>query len=412
MSNFTRVTSGQVAGATVTLPSHQASDLFIAWAVSDGAFSPSTPAGWTSLGTGGFTSNNARACIMWCTSGAMSNPTFTGADAVYYVQYRNVIAIGAFVVGEDITASNFDYPALTFDFPASYTQVCWGWLNGVDASSAPPVGANLQSSNAYGTKYAGIGDSNGAVSSFPAFDTGLSRGDINSPYFAVELIAWPGDGWLHVESAAITTVGGSGAGSINVSIPATVDAGNLLLMFVTNDAAAKNFGSTPTDWTKLSSTTTLGAVYGKVADGTEGGTTVNVSVASGTPEWYAVSYVISNWSGSLSDVAIVENRKASSTTIAHDSLSPSWGSDKVAWFIAGAFDETGTDVALSTTPGWAYAGYRDGGTNSLSAYTAVRYQEVGTLDPANITLSSARANIGWTVAVKSVFRDSFFWSFL
>ena len=83
-----------------------------------------------------------------------------------------------------------------------------------------------------------------------------------------------------------------------VNIPATVNAGDLLIVLFTNDGSATV--TIPSGWTELASDTRWSSVwlsvYYKIAAGTEGGTTVDF-VTSAAEEAAAQVYRISNCHG-------------------------------------------------------------------------------------------------------------------
>jgi hypothetical protein len=83
-----------------------------------------------------------------------------------------------------------------------------------------------------------------------------------------------------------------------VNMPATVDAGDLLIALFSNDGSATI--TTPDEWTQLASNTNGAAVrlsvYYKIAAGTEGGTTVNF-VTSAAEQAAAQVYRIMDWNG-------------------------------------------------------------------------------------------------------------------
>ena len=83
-----------------------------------------------------------------------------------------------------------------------------------------------------------------------------------------------------------------------VNMPATVNAGDLLIVLFTNDR--NETVTTPAGWTALASDANGQAVrlsvYYKIAAGTEDGTTVNF-VTSSTEQAAAQVYRITNWHG-------------------------------------------------------------------------------------------------------------------
>ncbi|MCJ7575163.1 MAG: hypothetical protein MUO80_00495, partial [Dehalococcoidia bacterium] len=101
-----------------------------------------------------------------------------------------------------------------------------------------------------------------------------------------------------VVASVTETAFGSDTTGHNVTMPATVNAGDLLIVLFTNDGDATV--TTPSEWTELASNEADGAVrlsvYYKIAAGTEGGTTVNF-VTSASEQAAAQVYRITDWHG-------------------------------------------------------------------------------------------------------------------
>ena len=98
---------------------------------------------------------------------------------------------------------------------------------------------------------------------------------------------------------SVTETGfGTGTTDHYVDMPATVNAGDLLIVLFTNNRVATV--TIPGGWTELASDTSgshiRASVYYKVAAGTEGGTTVNF-VTSAAEEAAAQVYRITDWHG-------------------------------------------------------------------------------------------------------------------
>jgi len=89
-----------------------------------------------------------------------------------------------------------------------------------------------------------------------------------------------------------------------VSMPASVNAGDALIVIFTNDGSATV--TTPAGWTQLytlaNGTALTGGAYAKVASGSEGGGTVDF-VTSATESASAQCYRISGWHGLMAGIA-------------------------------------------------------------------------------------------------------------
>lgn len=145
------------------------------------------------------------------------------------------------------------------------------------------------------------------------------------------------------------------------NMPATVNAGDLLLALVGVDSTATI--GTPSGWTLLGTFTTVNptfSVYGKVADGTEDSTTVDWATL--TNEQASVHVIrITAWAGSLNSVLLamrgggqsdqLQLRIGASADVLWvaaqaKSTSSTWGSTPTNYI-----NETKSDVAQDTTTG-------------------------------------------------------------
>ena len=140
------------------------------------------------------------------------------------------------------------------------------------------------------------------------------------------------------------TVFDSATTAHDVSMPATVNAGDLLIVLfrLSDDGVSL---STPTNWTAKSSDIT-GALYVKSAAGTEGGGTVDFvsSVASGG---VAQVYRISNWHGDITTTGFAfSEATGKSLTPDPPNLAPGWGTLDILW-LAVTFDNTSRAITGS-----------------------------------------------------------------
>jgi len=193
-----------------------------------------------------------------------------------------------------------------------------------------------------------------------------------------------------------------------VDMPTTTVSGELLMMlFVCHTTAAH---TTPSGWTvqwnlatsSLSNTT----CFVKVADGTEGGTTVDI-VTADAQSAAAQVYRITDWEGTLSGVEsgvmVVEDV---SNTPDPPSLTPSWGQMDTLWiamFGAGDDDETVTSFPTDYTDGVdTVSGAGLGSDAGCEVGTARRELNATTDDPGQFTLTASEQNVANTVAIRSM----------
>ncbi len=194
----------------------------------------------------------------------------------------------------------------------------------------------------------------------------------------------------------------------NVQMPATVNAGDLLIAFIATDGTPGL--TTPSGWTwffgwdSWQGTGNKFSMYAKKAVGTEGGTTVNF-VTSVAEKAAAQVYRITGWrdSGTITNDIEWANAGATSTTPDPPSLNPvNWDVEGTLWIASyGAEDNddltsyptgysggtfTKSDVPLSTT--------------STSMASAWRNLAAASEDPGTFTTAASKFWIASTVAVR------------
>jgi hypothetical protein len=207
-----------------------------------------------------------------------------------------------------------------------------------------------------------------------------------------------------VNSITPTTFGTDSA-THNVSMPATVAAGDLLLAFFTSDG---NPTITASGWTALSTvsngTNVTGSVWGKVAAGTEGGTTVNFSTGGATEQGAAQVYRIDtgSWSGTLATGTDATGASAGTTAAPNPAaLDPaSWAAENSLWI---AYAAGGTYTTVTTYPtGYANGTHTIGGTGATGASTSTARvtSAASSVDPAAFAMSNSTSGVAFTAAVR------------
>ena len=190
----------------------------------------------------------------------------------------------------------------------------------------------------------------------------------------------------------------------NVSMPATVNSGDLLIILF-GRMNTGDISTTPSGWTRQISEGDLAfarnEVYLKVADGTEGGTTVNIATSSAVAG-SAQAYRVTDWFGALAGVETSTVFENSVTDPDPPSLSPSWGSADTLWFAI--FIYSNDDGTVSAYP-TSYTGGVDtltGGAanNNCAIGSARRENATATEDPGVFTLSTAERGTAITLAVR------------
>jgi hypothetical protein len=192
----------------------------------------------------------------------------------------------------------------------------------------------------------------------------------------------------------------SGSTTHAVDMPNSVSSGELLLIVFSSYACGTI--TTPSGWTSLDTKGNHGAVFAKDADGTEGGTSVTVTVqVSKTAS--AIVHRISGWGGTLADdVDIAAVSAAQSAYPNARSLTAGWGAaDNLFLSVAVAGDD---DASFDSAPS-GYSGLTSivsgGGTNNgCSAGSAYIESASDTEDPTAFTLSASESWYAWTLVIE------------
>ena len=214
--------------------------------------------------------------------------------------------------------------------------------------------------NWYSMKGASLGSCTGTTAGTSTYDTGVSKMKFCDGTSWFEMAASSGPPAVRSRTFYIGGLSTSHA----MNLPATVSAGDLLIINVSS-----RYGTTvtmPGGWTLLTSGTSgtggtdrVLSIYYKTAAGTEGGTTITVTLSiSGAAT--STAYAISGWQGTPEAATAI----GSSTTPDPPSLSASWGGAS-SLFLA-AFSAYGS--AASAIP----TGYSDGigGSSGNPSYNA------------------------------------------
>jgi len=193
------------------------------------------------------------------------------------------------------------------------------------------------------------------------------------------------------------------------NMPATTDAGDLLIVLFTNDGNASV--TTPGGWNSLASYTPNGnhvrlSAYYKIAAGTEGGTTVNF-VTSAAQEAAAQVYRITNWHGTTPP-EISTAASGSDTAPDPASLNPvGWNIADTLW-IAVAGQDRGNQPGPPAYP----SGYTDGistlsssGNGCCQTHSARRVLAAASEDPGAFTITASSQWVAFTIAVRPVRYD-------
>jgi hypothetical protein len=208
--------------------------------------------------------------------------------------------------------------------------------------------------------------------------------------------------------ASVTeTAFGSDATNHTVTMPATVNAGDLLIVLFTNDGSATV--TTPAGWTALASTASGDqvrlSVYYKIAAGTEGGTTVNF-VTSATEEAAAQVYRITDWHGTTPPEI---STAATNTTAAPDpsSLNPAgWDVANTLWLAVAGQDQGGGTLSYPASyTGGITTRSSTTGSKRCQTMSARRVLAAASANPGAFTIGTSDEWVAFTIAVRPVQRN-------
>lgn len=192
----------------------------------------------------------------------------------------------------------------------------------------------------------------------------------------------------------------------SVDMPATVNAGDLLLLVYGSQTTAGD-PQTPSGWTALQSATDYstgtGAVFAKVADGTEGGGTVEVSLAA-TRRGAAQIIRVSGWEGTISGVELggVVADVGAGTAPNAGSFSPSWGAEDTlwVWFVTASDDDEDVTAAPSGYSNLTSTKTGAGLNASATVGSATLANNAASEDPGAGTLSDNADFMTGVIAVR------------
>lgn len=191
----------------------------------------------------------------------------------------------------------------------------------------------------------------------------------------------------------------------NVQLPATINAGDILLALFSSDSdsAVSWDNATAGAWTQLHSTVQADgemrfSAFWKIADGSEDGLTLSVSTASAT----RTAWHIYRISGGQS-VAAATPATAAGRTFNPDppSVTPSWGSADTLWIVGLGIDGQAGGVA-APSPYDATAIFDQNTTPSCTVASGYRTNAAASENPAAWTLDNEQECVRVTYAIEPV----------
>jgi len=201
-------------------------------------------------------------------------------------------------------------------------------------------------------------------------------------------------------------------GNINthaIPMPATVSAGDLLLVFPLREGSESGSFNTPTGWTKLfdDSTFRQNYAFAKVAGGDESGTTVDFVISGGlSSRTIAIILAIQDWHGTIGDGI---DWQLAGSTVDPPSLTTTWGAADNLWIAANVSGSTDWTYNADPNP-TSYSGLisvQSGVATNLttrySAAVAFRSLNAATEDPGAFATSgvgSPQETVSVTFAIR------------
>lgn len=208
-----------------------------------------------------------------------------------------------------------------------------------------------------------------------------------------------------VYESVIDTDFSASATSMPVNMPATVNAGDLLIALV----EVRNAGTwtKPTGWSDISTLSqggggSVGKLNGfyKIADGTEDSTTPTWTASvSTTGAWVTIR--VSSWHGTTPPEATTASGDA--TNANPPSLTPSWGAEDTLWLAIAANSATGDTTGFTAAP-TNYSNLHSNGTSTggstCNVASSTRGLNATSDDPGTFTPSSNRFWASATIGIR------------
>lgn len=241
------------SATTVTIPTHQAGDLILIWAVRGAsATAPSLPSGYTPIATASVSTSVAvsgRLGYKIATSTSDTSGTWTNASEICCHVYRpssgHTAGIGQ-VTTATATSTTISFPGFTLaDSTSSNSWVVGmvGASNTTQAIGTAPTGMTNET-HVTGASYQAAGnDTNGGVTSWTTQTVTVTTG--HAIVVMAEIMLLPmGSGstlsnvYQHVAGGGNPTTRGNSGNSFKLPLLNSSGAGNCLVLGITNDGAA------------------------------------------------------------------------------------------------------------------------------------------------------------------------------
>lgn len=372
------VATDGAAADTVNLPgSWQAMDLAIVYAFRDASTTtPSLPTGWTNLFTDAGSGTAQRAGFRYLRSGDTDIGTWTNATNVIVIILRDALGIGG-LSSAAVSGTTARWAALTMQVTdgTSWVVLPGGSDNSTNANSVA-LGSTTNRSPSQVTMSLHTAE---GVSSWAQTDKTVSGASVVTRSVSIEVVAADPD---HPFPEGGVTTTGSGT-TTNVQLPDLVSAGSKIVVAI-RAATGGAIDWPSADWNEIKDEAPDAsgdqvAVAWKAADGTEGGTTIAVTHASGKTAALAYSFV----NAGIPTISTAATGTAS--PIDPPSFSPAGGSADYTWIALATADGEQSPFAPSIPSGYP------------SKTETVPFTSTGTIGTANTNVAVA-ASVRQTTA--------------
>lgn len=192
--------------------------------------------------------------------------------------------------------------------------------------------------------------------------------------------------------------------SLTVDLPASVSAGNLLLVIISTFDSTR--ATAPTGWERTAyhdNDPGCGINFlTRVADGTEGGTQITVPLDKTVTTVVQVTQV-AQWEGTISGgLAISTPNIATSGTADPSALTPAWGAADTLWMVyCTAGDDAGTITGFPANYTDQISTVADAGANASCTHaTATRNRNATTEDPGTFSISESEYWLAGVAAIQ------------
>lgn len=210
-------------------------------------------------------------------------------------------------------------------------------------------------------------------------------------------------------ASSTTANSGTNVTTLDVTYPASVAAGDLLLAFISFDgagdtASAPNFTAVTNGNARHSAAADNGAGYWfyRIASGAHSGT--ETFTITGGIEWMTgamIRIAAADWEGTSAGIeaASLANPAASNANPNPPSLTPSWGSADTLWIAAASWDGTPTYTS-SPASYTALVDVDPANSGGASLAIAWRQNATATEDPGTFTISASEQWASFTLAIR------------